>query len=209
MLGAFLRNAGVSRARRGRVGGFCLRFLLVALTLTPTLAVADCGAQFIPCWACLLHSPPHDLATGFARHVQRFRPEKHVLGRFQRWPAFLLTIFKRGGIQGWHDYSTEAEMEGVVIQGAHSTDGMETVDFHIDHLKLDGAEQAGARDGFIRVEIFPCAFDRAPRPHCSYRVQGRLRWDGDGWFEIHPLSKKALVLLGPDACQEKGNNKTP
>ena len=119
--------------------------------------------------------------------------------------GFLTTPFKRLGIFGWRDLGTEIVVTGEVIHSVHSTDRFLTVDVEIAELLAGGQLVPLTSPRFLRAEIcerglalpeakWPCPGDRV-------RIAGRLKWDGDGFLEVHPQrAQQVEVLESPTPC---------
>jgi hypothetical protein len=101
-----------------------------------------------------------------------------------------VTPFKAMGVQGWKDFQMHARARGHVMQHEVSSNGFRTVDLRLESLTVDNVRVHWKGTRFMRVEIFlgkvlvePAILDDTNALLC---VEGRLVWDEDGWFEIHP-----------------------
>ena len=101
-----------------------------------------------------------------------------------------VTPFKAMGIQGWKDFHLHAKARGHVMQHEASSNGFRTADLRLESLTVDNVRVRWKGTRFMRVEIFlgkvsvkPAILDDANALLC---VEGKLVWDEDGWFEIHP-----------------------
>lgn len=168
-----------------------------------------CGLAAVACLVggcgCTLYSnrllvgrrpPPVDGAKLGARlRSQVNRP----LSRFARRAGVLSTPFKRLGIFGWRDSGLWVVAAGEVVQAAWSTDGFVTADLRLESLTVAGEAVALPGTRYLRAEICEHAIGlaKADRPCAGDRVRlaGRLMWDGDGWFEVHPQTRDAVAIL--------------
>jgi hypothetical protein len=97
------------------------------------------------------------------------------------------------GIQGWKDFHLDAEARGTVIQHQLSSDRILTVDLRLNSLAVNGTSIPLAGDRFIRAEIYrgKVIVDKKSfaQKDAVMVVKGKLVWDSDGWFEIHPQGR--------------------
>jgi len=103
-----------------------------------------------------------------------------------------VTPFKAIGIQGWKDFHMHARARGHVRQHEVSSNGFRTVDLQLKSLTVDNVRVHWKGTRYMRVEIFlgkvtvdPAILDDT---NALLHVEGKLVWDEDGWFEIHPES---------------------
>lgn len=98
--------------------------------------------------------------------------------------------FKSMGIRGWKDFHLNAKARGAVIQHATSSGGFLTVDMLLDSLTADGVPIHFRGKRYMRLEIFlpqvPVDLRIFDQPDLRVVARGKLVWDSDGWFEIHP-----------------------
>ena len=101
-----------------------------------------------------------------------------------------VTPFKAMGVQGWKDFHLHASARGHVIQHEVSSNGYRTVDMRLESLRLNKVHVHWKGTRYMRVEIFlgkvqvdPAILDIT---NALLHVEGKLVWDEDGWFEIHP-----------------------
>ena len=94
------------------------------------------------------------------------------------------------GIQGWKDFHLNAKARGIVVQHQLSSDRILTVDLRLKSLEVNGTSIPLSGDRFIRAEIYrgkvPVDKSEIAQKDALIIVQGKLVWDTDGWFEIHP-----------------------
>ena len=97
------------------------------------------------------------------------------------------------GIQGWKDFHLDAEARGTVVQHQLSSDRILTVDLRLNSLAINGTSVPLPGDRFIRAEIYrgKVSVDkrRFAQKDAVMVVKGKLVWDTDGWFEIHPQGR--------------------
>lgn len=101
-----------------------------------------------------------------------------------------VTPFKAMGVQGWKDFHLHASARGHVMQHEVSSNGYRTVDLRLESLRLNKVRVHWKGTRYMRVEIFlgkvevdPAILDKT---NALLHVEGKLVWDEDGWFEIHP-----------------------
>jgi hypothetical protein len=151
----------------------------------------------LPCW-CGCHNPSEiktreDL-LGTLRPVIN-RP----LRTLDRWSGFVTTpIFKMNGVQGWLNYGINLDVNGKVMQLAHSLDGMTTVDLELRRIQIGEAVPLDVHDRFLRIEIFGYVgrhLQIADLKDRIVEVRGTLMWDGDGFLEIHPETAADVQIV--------------
>lgn len=110
------------------------------------------------------------------------------------------TLFKDAGIQGWKDYHMNAQATGVVLQHQFSTGPYLALDLRLRSLKVRGVPVPLPGPRYLRVVVFLARASVAPdvykRTNSLVVARGKLVWNFDGWFEIHP-QKTGDVLAGP------------
>lgn len=98
--------------------------------------------------------------------------------------------FKCLGIQGWTDYHLQAEAHGRVLYHCTSSDGFTTVDIKLNSLTVGGAVVPVPNYRFLRAEVYRgrVSVDKSlvQDQDTAIAIRGKLVWDNDGWFEIHP-----------------------
>lgn len=94
------------------------------------------------------------------------------------------------GVQGWKDFHLDARARGTVVQHQLSSDRILTVDLKLNLLEVNGTPIPLPGDRFIRAEIYRgrARVDKLKiaQKDAVMIVKGKLVWDTDGWFEIHP-----------------------
>ena len=135
------------------------------------------------------HAPaingPHDPAI--AAHLSTHPWHKSPMG-----PELGVGVvpFKSMGIQGWTDFHLHAKAVGPVVMHQISSSGFFTVDLRLNSLTVDNVPVPISGTRYIRLEIFlgKVTVDDAMRSETNevVRAEGKLVWDNDGWFEIHP-----------------------
>ncbi|HVE70042.1 MAG TPA: hypothetical protein VNI54_01640 [Thermoanaerobaculia bacterium] len=129
--------------------------------------------------------------------------ENRKIGAIAAALGFLTTPFKRLGILGWRDLDAEVVVTGEVIHSVHSTDRFLTVDVRITELLADGQPVPLTSTRYLRAEV--CERDLAlpkakwPCPGDRVRIAGRLKWDGDGFLEVHPQRAQQVEVLQSSA----------
>lgn len=106
--------------------------------------------------------------------------------------------FKAMGVQGWIDFHLHAKARGHVVQHEVSSNGFRTVDLRLISLTVNRVPIHWTGTRFMRVEIF---LGKAPVPSTLFDdtnavvcAEGKLVWDEDGWFEIHPQRSRDVHL---------------
>ncbi|HEX9047253.1 MAG TPA: hypothetical protein VF988_09525, partial [Verrucomicrobiae bacterium] len=117
-------------------------------------------------------------------------PEAKWEGSFS---GVVVSLFKGFGVQGWTDFHLQAEAHGRVLYHRTSSDGFTTVDLKLSSLRVNGMTVPLPAYRYIRAEIFRgwVALDRSllMDQNTGIGIRGKLVWDNDGWFEIHPQKK--------------------
>jgi hypothetical protein len=98
--------------------------------------------------------------------------------------------FKSIGFNGWKDFGMHAKARGPVVLHQISSSGFFTVDIRLDSLTVDDVPISITNSKYMRLEIYlgRVDVDQAMRHETNEVItaEGRLAWDTDGWFEIHP-----------------------
>ena len=113
--------------------------------------------------------------------------------------AVVVVWFKSLGIAGWKDYHMRARAQGPVVPHQISSSGFLTVDLRLNSLTVDDVPIPIAGMKYMRLEIFlgKVGVQKAVR-HDTNEVlsaDGKLVWDSDGWFEIHPQASGDVKIL--------------
>jgi hypothetical protein len=107
---------------------------------------------------------------------------------------------KSAGIQGWKDYHMNACATGVALQRKFTSGPNLTIDLRLQSLTVRGVPVPLRRPSYMRVVIFLVKTSVAAavyeRTNPVIVAQGKLTWNRDGWFEIHP-QKTGDVQLAP------------
>ena len=144
---------------------------------------------------CLLgHSPPLLTTPQLVAMALRtsINPRLRLVDRAL---GFLTTPWKLMHVRGWVEVFPEASATGTVEHATGSTDRLYTVDFALAELRI--SDQPVAIDGqrYLRAELFPRAKQQPlPRPGQRVTIHGKLRWDCDGFLEIHPQHKSDVAI---------------
>jgi hypothetical protein len=108
------------------------------------------------------------------------------------------TLFKDARIQGWEDYRMSARATGTALLHQLSSGPYLTVDLRLQSLTVQGVPVPLPGPRYMRVVVFlakaSVAADVLKRPNSVVRAQGKLVWNFDGWFEIHPQKTGDVVL---------------
>ena len=108
---------------------------------------------------------------------------------------------KSWGIQGWKNYHMNAQATGVSLQRKFTSGPNLTIDLRLQSLTVNGVPIPLHGTKYMRVVIFLFKTSVAAavfeRPSPVLVAQGKLTWNRDGWFEIHP-QKTGDVQLAPD-----------
>lgn len=144
------------------------------------------------------HAPiinsPHDAALEANLSTNRW-PRQPLPGRAAEVGT---TLFKDAGIQGWEDYHMNARATGVALQHQFSSGPYWTIDLRLQSLTVNGVHVPLPGPRYMRVVVFfpklsvASAVDE--RTNSVVIAQGRLVWNFDGWFEIHPKKTSDVSL---------------
>ncbi len=145
-------------------------------------------------------SPPKlNSAQAAADHLRR-KPNFRI-PRIHRYFASLFTTpFKSLGLFGWTGYCTQACGVGEVLHADRSLDGFYTVDLVLDSFSVAGQPTRLDKPRYIRAEVRGRARHiarRELRRGETGRLCGELRWDRDGFLEIHPREESQVEALAP------------
>jgi hypothetical protein len=109
------------------------------------------------------------------------------------------TLFKSAGIQGWKDYHMSALATGVTVQHEYTSGPYLTIDLRLQSLMVKHVVVPLRGRRYMRVVIF---LPKASADPAVYKqtnsvvlAKGKLVWNFDGWFEIHPREKGDVTLL--------------
>ena len=109
------------------------------------------------------------------------------------------TLFKSAGIQGWKDYHMNAQATGVVLQHQFASGPYLTLDLRLWSLTVDNVPVPLRGPRYMRVVIFLMKASVDPSVHketnALVTAQGKLVWNFDGWFEIHPQKTGDVRLV--------------
>jgi hypothetical protein len=107
---------------------------------------------------------------------------------------------KSWGIQGWKDYHLNAEATGVALQRKFTSGPNLTIDLRLQSLTINRIPIPLQGTRYMRVVIFlfktSVAAGVYERTNPILVAKGKLTWNRDGWFEIHP-QKTGDVVLAP------------
>ena len=110
------------------------------------------------------------------------------------------TLFKGARIQGWKDYHMDAQATGVALQHQFASGPYLTIDLRLQSLTVKRAPIPLHGPRYMRVVIFLAKASVADavyeRTNPVVVARGKLVWNFDGWFEIHP-QKTGDVVLAP------------
>lgn len=110
------------------------------------------------------------------------------------------TLFKDAGIQGWKDYHMNARATGIALQHQFASGPYLTIDMRLQALTVEGVPVPLPGPRYMRVVTFLVRASVAPAVHKLKDpvivAQGKLVWNRDGWFEIHPQKTGDVALAG-------------
>lgn len=110
------------------------------------------------------------------------------------------TLFKDARIQGWKDYHMNARATGIVLQHEFTSGPYLTIDMRLRSLTVKRVPIPLRGPRYMRVVIFLAKASVPSAVHEETKAmvvaQGKLVWNFDGWFEIHP-QKTGDVVLSP------------
>lgn len=99
-------------------------------------------------------------------------------------------FWKSLGFSGWKDYHMHAEARGVEVQHQFEDSDFLTVDLRLKSLMVNGVSIPITNTKYMRLEIFLARVKVDDVIHHQTNevitADGKLVWDSDGWFEIHP-----------------------
>ena len=111
------------------------------------------------------------------------------------------TLFKSAGIQGWKDYHMNARATGVALQHEFTSGPYLTVDMRLQSLTVNRVPVPLRGPRYMRVVIFLAKVSVnhsvSEETNPVIVARGRLVWNFDGWFEIHPEKTGDVVLAPP------------
>jgi len=109
------------------------------------------------------------------------------------------TLFKSAGIQGWKDYHMNALATGFALQHEFTSGPYLTIDLRLQSLIVNRVPVQFRGPRYMRVVIFLAKASAKSgvyeRTNSVIVAQGKLVWNFDGWFEIHPQKTGDVVLL--------------
>lgn len=118
----------------------------------------------------------------------REKPNNKIIWLAQK-TGFITTIFKRLGIFGWIDLKIDIIARGRIVFLCTSSDKLMTIDIKIYSMTANGIQQNNTNNKYIRIEVkAPHRIKNMLLIGEKIIVEGNLAWDGDGHFEIHPVS---------------------
>lgn len=171
-----------------------IHLLMAALVL---LSLSSCGcvpiSDDMSSWAA--HQPPlqhlDELTPQFFYQALRTEINPPIVW-WKNYPSVFTTTFKRAGLMGWKETRHTAVVSGLVGQEpVQSWDGFLTVDIKLTSIQFDGSDIPITDRRFLRAEICAACIGFAksefPRNADLVTISGPILWDGDGFFEIHPI----------------------
>jgi hypothetical protein len=157
------------------------------------LACAGCiGPHYHPHQLVLFGKQPPDLTgprdPAIAQNLSREPWTKSLVGPET---GVGVVLFKSMGIQGWRDFHMHAKATGWVIMHQISSSGFFTVDIRLHSLTVDNVPVPILDPPrYMRLEVFLGRVSVNPimrsQTNELITAEGKLAWDCDGWFEIHP-----------------------
>jgi hypothetical protein len=113
------------------------------------------------------------------------------------------TLFKSAGIQGWKDYHMNAQATGIVLQHKYTSGPYVNMDMRLQSLMVNGVPIPVQGPKYMRVVIFLGDVSVGSRvieeTNHTVGAYGKLVWNCDGWFEIHPQKAGDVGLVYPRA----------
>jgi len=163
---------------------------------------AQAGTGLRECKHAVLGASAPKLASPQAAADHLRRKVNFRIPWIHRYVGSLFTTpFKSMRIFGWTDYCVAACGAGSVVHADPSADGFYTVDLALDSFAVDGQDTELAKPRFLRAETRGAAKKQAARVlrrGGSARLCGELKWDHDGFLEIHPRrAGQVEALAGP------------
>jgi hypothetical protein len=145
------------------------------------------------------------------------------LKTLDRGISIITTPVKEAGLaRGWDEYDLWIVAQGTIEQMAKSSDGLKTIDIRLHSLKVfdkkfdlfDKSKQPSVYTfedmRYIRSEVYPqvrMQYSGKPlKPTDTIQLFGQLKWDKDGFFEIHPMNGVDLNIIPKTIPQLNVNN---
>jgi hypothetical protein len=111
------------------------------------------------------------------------------------------TLIKSAGIQGWKDYHMNARATGIALQHKFTSGPYMNIDMRLLSLTVDRTRVPLQGTKYMRVVIFLGDISVGPLVYEETNpvvvAQGKLVWNRDGWFEIHPQETGDVGLAPP------------
>ena len=111
------------------------------------------------------------------------------------------TLFKSAGIQGWKDYHMNARATGIALQHKFTSGPYMNLDLRLQSLTVNRYTVPLHGTKYMRVVIFLGNVSVGPLVYEETNpvviARGKLVWNRDGWFEIHPQQTGDVGLAPP------------
>ncbi|HTR40018.1 MAG TPA: hypothetical protein VMH87_00190 [Pseudomonadales bacterium] len=111
------------------------------------------------------------------------------------------TLFKSAGIQGWKDYHMDAVATGVALRHEFTSGPYLTLDMRLQSLTVNHVAVRFHGTNYMRVVTFLGKVSVGPlvyeETNPVVAAHGKLVWNRDGWFEIHPQETGDVGLVVP------------
>ncbi len=137
--------------------------------------------------------------------------------------SIVTTPIKEAGLaRGWDEYNLWIVAKGTIVQMVKSSDGLKTIDIRLQSLSIFESELDFFDKSkhppvlkfedirYIRSEVFPhvrMQYEDTPlKPTDTIRLCGKLKWDKDGFFEIHPTKGGDLIIIAETLPRLNINN---
>jgi hypothetical protein len=111
------------------------------------------------------------------------------------------TLFKSAGIQGWKDYHMNALATGVALRHEFTSGPYLTLDMRLQSLTVNRVSVPLHGTNYMRIVTFLGNVSVGPlvcqETNPVVAARGKLVWNRDGWFEIHPQETGDVGLIFP------------
>jgi hypothetical protein len=181
---------------RGHISAFAKMLHRAAIAASSVIFLLRC--ECVPVSDRLWLGPKPSPLTSPDGIAIKLRSEANPsINGFQRDIGFLTTPFKRIGILGWRDTGFSMTVSGTVVHSpVYSSDGFLTIDLRLSKIVIGGKDIPLVGERFIRAEVCVCSpglqRNQFPITNDRLAVTGRVLWDGDGFYEIHPACGSSL-----------------
>jgi hypothetical protein len=172
--------------------------ITVLICLEVALTGCTCVNSPVPTWVLGQPAPIVDSPQGVECALREVPNDP--LPWFSRLVGFLTTSFgKNLGIRGWCDMHMDIDVTGFVLDATCSTDWFETIDLEVLTLRVKETDVVLRKRRYLRSEVCMCLVplhdSERPKVGDIVTIHGRLKWDSDGFLEVHPTDPDSVHVL--------------